>query len=92
MLSDEEGIISRAGTVIWIRAWKTAFASALTRSGRHTAACPGQAEQHWLAAEQEILTLALACKPLPQTAKLARRPSAGRRALNVRTLGKAVHV
>ena len=38
---------------------------------------PGQAEQHWLAAEQEILTLALACKPLPQTAKLARRPSSG---------------
>jgi hypothetical protein len=38
---------------------------------------PGRAEQHWLAAEQEILTLAPACKPLPQTPKLARRPSSG---------------
>jgi hypothetical protein len=29
----------RAGCLQWIRAWKTAFASALTKSGAHMAAC-----------------------------------------------------
>src|SRR5262249_54737565 len=68
MLGNEEGvIISHLRASTWIRAPKTAFASARMKSGPHMVACT--ANQHWLAAEREILaasTPALAREPAPK--------------------------
>ena len=47
---------TRHGAGNYLRIWKTAFASELTRFWTPRGCIQGQDDQHWLAAEREILT------------------------------------